>query len=299
VTKPQTVLITGTATGMGFVIAKTLAAQGHTVFATMRDVDGRNAGPAAALRDQTASAPGKLTVLELDVTSDESVERAFAQALEQGPIDVVINNAALGSLYQLEAFTPAQFQQVFDVNVFGMQRVNRAVLPHMRERGRGLIMQISSTGGRLVFPFNGPYIGSKFALEALLETYRYELAGSGVDVVIVEPGGFATDYCKKALVPEDQATLQAYGPGYEVSKAFWSVALDDWKAYGGGPDLQLVGDAVAKIIATPAGQRPLRVVVDTMFAGQVEAINACTTEQQAQVLGIMQMSELVKLRVTE
>lgn len=296
-TTPQTVLITGTATGMGFATAKTLAEQGHNVFATMRDVDGRNAGPAAALRDSTASAPGKLTVLELDVTSDGSVERAFAQALAQGPIDVVINNAALGTMYPLEAFTPAQFQKVFDVNVFGMQRVNRAVLPHMRGRGSGLIIQISSMSGRMVLPFIGPYTGTKFAIEALTETYRYELASTGVDVVIVQPGAFLTEFANKALQPEDQQVLDGYGPITAIAKAMWAPMLN--AKPGEGPSLQLIADAIAKVIATPAGQRAPRVVVDMLTGQMVEAINELSANLQAQLLAGMQMAELTTLRVNE
>lgn len=280
---------------MGFVTAKTLAQRGHAVFATMRDVDGRNAGPAAALRDATASAPGRLTVLELDVTSDESVERAFARAFEQGPIDVVINNAALGTMYQLEAYTPAQFQRVFDVNVFGMQRINRAVLPHMRARGSGLIVQISSMSGRLVLPFVGPYVGTKFAVEALCETYRLELASSGVDVVIVQPGAFLTDFAKKALQAEDQETLRSYGPLAEVAKAFWAPMVD--APEGTGPSTQLIADAIAELIATPAGQRPPRVVVDQLTGPMVEAVNEFMQNLQNQLIAGIQMTELTTLKV--
>ncbi len=297
-TQPQSVLITGTATGMGFVTAKTLVQLGHTVFATMRDVDGRNAGPAAALRDQTASAPGKLHVLELDVTNDDSVTRAVGQALEQGPLDVVINNAALGTLYQLEAFTPAQFQAVFDVNVFGMQRVNRAALPHMRGRGRGLIIQITSIAGRVAMPFVGPYLGAKWALEGLCEVYRIELASSGVDVVIVEPGGFLTDFGKKAIEPEDQQVLNAYGSVTDAAKAFWNP-MRQWMESGDGPGPQPVADAIADIIAKPAGERSLRVVVDPMTGPMIEAINGFMENIQSQLIAGMQLTELAKLKRTE
>ena len=122
-------------------------------------------------------------VLELDVTSDDSVKIAVAKAIELGgPLDVVVNNAGIGCGGLAEAFTAEQWQQVFDINVFGVQRVSRAVLPSMRERGTGLLINVSSIMGRVVLPFAAPYTATKFALEGMTEAYRYELSGTGVDV---------------------------------------------------------------------------------------------------------------------
>ena len=162
------VLITGTSTGFGFLAAKTLTQAGHTVFATMRGLEGKNRDNAASLRDATEAHDGTLHLIELDVTSDPSVESAVAKALElEGAIDAVVNNAGYGCSGYAESLTIDQFQALFDTNLFGVQRVNRAVLPHMRERGSGLLVHVSSAIGRMVFPFISAYLASKWALEGL------------------------------------------------------------------------------------------------------------------------------------
>ena len=147
------ILITGSSTGFGRDAAERLARRGHQVFATMRDIQGRNAEHCAAL-EQLAETEGlRLKVLELDVTSESSVQSAVHEALQEaGHVDVVINNAGFAGIGVTEAYTPEQFQQVFDVNVFGVVRVNRAVLPSMRARRKGLLIHVSSGAGRVTVP---------------------------------------------------------------------------------------------------------------------------------------------------
>lgn len=160
----RNILITGASSGFGRDTAETLSRAGHRVFASMRDIAGRNRPHADALE-----ASG-VHVIELDVTEDVSVERGVASVLENtSRLDVLINNAGVGSAGVSEAFTTKQVQALFDVNVFGIQRTLRAVLPIFRKQGEGLIVNIGSILGRVTFPFFGLYGASKFAIEALTD----------------------------------------------------------------------------------------------------------------------------------
>lgn len=211
--QPLTILVTGSSSGFGRVISEELAARGHRVLATMRDVEGPNRAAAGEL-EELARGRGTLEVIELDVEDDASVDRAVARAVAGGEgIDVLVNNAGGGYLGILEAFSVEQAQELFERNVFSVLRMNRAVLPHMRARGSGLLVHISSGLARFVLPFNGLYSATKFALEAIAETLRYELATVGIDSVIVEPGVYATRFFEKATTtgPSDRDRIAEYG----------------------------------------------------------------------------------------
>jgi NAD(P)-dependent dehydrogenase (short-subunit alcohol dehydrogenase family) len=187
----QVVLITGSSTGFGRLFAVTLARNGHTVFATMRDPGGRNAKNASEIRALAEKDALPIHVLELDVTDDASVERAVNAAIAKaGRIDVAINNAGYYLSGLEEAVTTEQAQRLMDTNFIGPVRVNRAVLPHMRRQRSGVLIHVSSGAGRVVLPSVGFYCASKFALEALAEAYSYELAAQGIESVIVEPGQY-------------------------------------------------------------------------------------------------------------
>jgi NAD(P)-dependent dehydrogenase (short-subunit alcohol dehydrogenase family) len=185
----------------------------------MRDVAGRNRPHAEALRAQ------RIHVVELDVTSDASVERGVSSVLaEAGRLDVLINNAGIGSAGVSEAFTTDQLRALFDVNLFGVQRTLRAVLPAFRRQGEGLVVNIGSINGRLTFPFFGLYGASKFALEALTDSYRYELSQLGIDVVLVQPSPYPTSIFASAQRPGDPERGTAYGeigaiPGMKRERA--------------------------------------------------------------------------------
>ncbi len=170
-------IVTGTSHGFGELTAVTLARRGHHVFAGMRGISGRNAPAADNLRAVAADDALALAPIELDVTDDASVGAAVDSVLaEAGRIDIVVNNAGVLYIGITEAFTIEQAREQLDVNLLGAARLNRAVLPHMRERRSGLLVHVSSIGGRLTFPFYGLYCASKYALEALAEAYRYELS---------------------------------------------------------------------------------------------------------------------------
>ncbi len=283
----QTILITGANAGFGRLMALTLAARGHSVYAGMRDLAGRNAAVAADLRAFSDASGGAIHPIELDPGADASVDAAVAALLEAtgGRLDVVVNNAGYGLLGLGEGFTPAQLTDVLNVNVVGPQRVNRAVLPAMRARGTGLIVHISSGVGRLVMPVMGLYCASKFALEALAEAYHYELAPLGIDAVILQPGAYPTGFLDGSRGPAEPERGAGYGP---------LAGLADQLAGGlrhrlaqGGPDPQRIADAVVELIDAPAGTRPLRTVVDPGGGAGVKAINAACAQVQSAMLGAM------------
>jgi NAD(P)-dependent dehydrogenase (short-subunit alcohol dehydrogenase family) len=274
----QVVLITGSSTGFGRLFTETVARKGHTVFATMRDTEGRNAKNASEIRALAKKDSLPIHILEMDVTDEASVEEAVEDAIaEAGRIDVAINNAGYSLRGLAEAVTTEQAQRLMDANFFGPVRVNRAVLPHMRRQRSGVLMHISSAAGRLTLPSMGFYCASKFALEALAESYSYELAGQGIESVIVEPGQYETPVFGNEVTAADQARTETYGAVKEfpekIGRALSSTA----------GNAQEVADAVLKIIETPAGERQLRYFVSPQNFG-IDEINALTKQVQSKVI---------------
>ncbi|MEM9103810.1 MAG: SDR family oxidoreductase [Pseudomonadota bacterium] len=201
----HSVLITGTNSGFGYLIANTLVDAGYRVAGSVRDPNGRNASIVKGLEVKG------IHIVEIDVTDEESVTQGVFKASEKiGPIDILINNAGVGTLGWQESFTIDDFKKVFDINVFGVQRMTRAVLPQMKQRGHGTIIQISSILGKFVLPFLGSYSATKHAVEGLVENYRVELSQFGIQSLIVQPGGFGTDF---------GATSQSQRPG--TSRNLW------------------------------------------------------------------------------
>jgi len=183
------ILITGAATGIGNLTARQLAKDGHTVYATMRDVSGRNAGPAQELLAYAHRDNLQLNVIELDVTSQTSADSAVKTVVDQaGRIDVVVQNA--GHLYvgYVEAFTDEDLAHLLDVNAIGAHRVNRAALPYLRQQRSGTLLYVGSTIIVTTPPFLGPYVASKAAFDALAVVTSYEAAAFGIDTCIVMPG---------------------------------------------------------------------------------------------------------------
>jgi NAD(P)-dependent dehydrogenase (short-subunit alcohol dehydrogenase family) len=274
----QVVLITGTSSGFGRLIAETLARKNFQVFATMRDLSGRNATAAREIAELAKRESLSLEPLELDVTEDTSVERAVSKvAMKCGRIDVLVNNAGYGIMDLAESVTMAQAQRQFDTNFFGVLRMNRAVLPVMRRQGSGLLLHVSSGAGRLAIPGMGLYCASKFAMEALAETYRYELAALGIDSVIIEPGAYATPIMQKLERGEDPGRKARYGEMAQLPERLQA------KIASSRSNPQEIADAVQQIIETPAGQRQLRYRLGPGGPG-VGRINALTDEVQAQML---------------
>jgi NAD(P)-dependent dehydrogenase (short-subunit alcohol dehydrogenase family) len=274
----QVIFITGASTGFGRLFAETLARHGHTVFATMRDPQGKNAKNAAELLALASRESLSIFTLECDVTSDASVELAVRSAVAQsGRIDIAINNAGYGIIGLAEAITTQQAQQIMDTNFMGCVRVNRAVLPHMRRHRKGLLMHISSGAGRVVIPAFSLYTASKFAMEALAETYRYELASQGIESVVVEPGAYQTPVFGNIVYAADQSRMETYGAASQIPAKMTSLLANT------AGDPQEVADAVLRIIETPVGQKKLRYRVSKSDLG-VDEVNVTTERVQTRLL---------------
>ncbi len=180
----KTALVTGASSGIGEATARRLAALGYTVYGAARRVD--------RMRELEASG---IRTLAMDVTDDASLEAAVERVIaETGRIDVLVNNAGYGSYGSIEDTPLDEARRQFDVNVFGAMRLTQLVLPHMRAQKSGTIVNISSMGGKIYTPLGGWYHGTKFAIEALSDALRLETAGFGIDVVVIEPGGIATEW---------------------------------------------------------------------------------------------------------
>jgi len=288
----QTILITGTSTGFGKLIAETAASKGHTVIATMRGIEEKNKNQADELAQYGAKSPGSITVYELDVASDDSVSNAYNSITSDfDDIDVVVNNAGIGGGGLTEGFTVDQFEQIMNINVTGVHRVVKSVLPLMRKKGQGLIINVSSVMGRIVIPFATAYTTSKFALEGYSESLRYELKGLGIDVSIVEPGGFGTNFFGNMLPPEDHRVLESYGSYNDVPKKMRG-GFSEVMSSADAPDPQMIADAVDDLINLQPGKRPARVVVDPMSGGEApNTINHMTDEIQKGLLESFGMTE--------
>jgi NAD(P)-dependent dehydrogenase (short-subunit alcohol dehydrogenase family) len=281
----KVILITGTSTGFGRDAATTLAQAGHRVFASMRDIGGRNQAQAESLRAR------KIEVVELDVTNDASVERGVASVLQAaGRIDVLINNAGVGATGISEAYTTNQMRDLFEVNVFGIQRTLRAALPALRKQGDGLVINIGSVLGRVTMPFGGLYGATKFALDAMTQSYRYELSPFGVEVTLVQPSAYPTDIWSKSIVPSDAACIQSYGDLVKVLDSL-GAGIGQMLSGENAPDAHDVAEALLTLIGEPKGSRPARVVVGNSFGADL--VNETATVVQTQALNALGLSALL------
>ena len=283
----KTVLITGSSTGFGRDTAETLARAGHTVFASMRNPQAQNRDHAQALRKNG------IEIVELDVSSDTSVERAVKEVLARTHrIDVLVNNAGIASAGVTEAFTPDQAKVVFNTNVVGLLRTSRSVLPAMRQQGDGLIINIGSILGRVTFPFFGIYGASKFAVEALTDSLRYEVSQLGIDVVLVQPSAFPTPMYTTIQQPADSDRAAAYGAVGEIPGAMFQHFMTTFQAPN-APNPHDVAEAIAKLVAQPKGSRPPRTVVGATFGSDI--VNEQTAPVQAHVVETLGLSHLAKV----
>lgn len=280
----KVVLITGTSTGFGRDTANTLAKEGFAVFAAMRDITGKNKQHADSLRNSG------IQVVELDVTNVHSVNQAVDEVLRQaGRIDVLINNAGVAYAGVSEAFTDEQVQQLFDVNVIGVHRVSRAVLPIMRVRGTGLIINIGSILGRVTFPFFGLYGATKFALEAITDSLRYELSPLGIDVALVQPSAYPTQMYASVSQPNDSARANDYGQVGEIPSSMFASFMAMF-ASDNAPDPHDVAESILQLVQTPHGQRPDRTVVGEGFgANQVNDAVSSIQSATIKALGLQQL----------
>lgn len=263
------ILVTGASSGIGKLSAQSLARAGHTVYASMRDLSGRNATSVRNLHEYATAHKVDLRPLELDVQSQESADRAIELIYqEEGRLDVVMHNAGHLAIGPAEAFTPEEVAHAFDINVLGSQRVNRAVLPHLRAQQSGLLLWIGSTttrGGHP--PFMGPYAAAKAAMDSLAVDYAYEVARFGIETTIVVPGAFTrgTAHFPNASKPADVKTAAEYDARYQgILDAVGNrlAALTPENA-----DPQAVADEVVRVVGLPSGKRPFRTIIDFIDDG--------------------------------
>jgi len=259
------IVITGASSGFGALAARALAHAGHTVYASMREATGRNAPEVAKIAAFSKESGVDLRTVELDVLSQDSVDAAVSKVIEEsGRIDVLIHNAGHMVFGPAEAFTPEQLAQLYDVNVLSTQRVNRAVLPHLRRQKQGLVVWVSSSssaGGTP--PYLAPYFAAKAGMDALAVVYARELSRWGIETSIIVPGAFTagTNHFAHSGRPADEARVAEYeaGPyagfGEQVQKAFAAIVPPD-------ADSSAVADAIVRVVNTPFGKRPFRAHID-------------------------------------
>jgi len=185
-------IVTGSSSGIGFETALALAKEGYFTYATMRDTT-----KSGKIKEIAQKENLKINILELDVDDENSVKAAIAQILDQKQrIDVLVNNAGWGLWGCVEDVSVDEFKEQFETNFFSIIRLIQEVAPTMRKQGSGTIINVSSVVGRIGFPASPAYISSKFALEGLSESLRFEFAPFGIDVIIIEPGVIKTNFMK-------------------------------------------------------------------------------------------------------
>ncbi len=286
----KTILITGASTGFGRDTAETLSGAGFKVFASMRDPINKNRAHADALQVKG------IEVVELDVTNTKSVERAVATVLAKaGRIDVLINNAGVFSAGVSEAFTYEQVSALFNVNVIGLHRVTRTVLPTFRSQQDGLIINIGSVLGRVTFPFFGIYGASKFAVEAMSDSLRYEVSQFGIDVVLVQPSAYPTELFNSASQPIDTTRVSGYGEIGKIPGAMFQNFTNLFES-SEAPDPHDIAETISTLISAPKGLRPARSVVGASFGADI--LNDAIAPVQASAIKGLGLAHLETITMT-
>ena len=285
------ILITGCSSGFGRLGAEHYAHLGAKVFATMRNLPRPEA---AELETLAKSENLDITVLEIDITKDAQVTSGVNAALKAagGKLDVLINNAGMSIAGPIEAQDMEATQLIFDTNVYGAQRMARAVLPSMRANKSGYIFNVTSQLGRVIIPGFGQYSPTKFALEAMSEQMAYEVASHGIDVTIIQPGGYPTKIWYNQNAPS--AALKAR-LSEDISSAYpqLTAGMGKREAGGGESDPMDIPRAIAEAIATEKSKRQLRIALHPVARPQ-EAINNVSAKMQLAVLGESPFGPIVK-----
>lgn len=238
----KTVLITGATSGMGKETALLLAENGYSVYAGVRNAS-------QELLDEAEKRGVKVNTVTLDVQDTASIQKAVEHVMaKEGKIDVLVNNAGFGLLATLEEGTDEEIFQQFDVNVFGLIKMTRAVLPHMRQAQSGVIINISSFLGKMGLPLLSHYNASKYAVEGITDSLRFEVAPFGIRVHSVLAGLFGTNFVKKGLVANSKTT-SADSPYKELVAHFAPIVA---QAINEGPDPLPIAQAVKSIIENEA-----------------------------------------------
>lgn len=292
----QVIVITGASSGFGALTARALAKAGHTVYAGIRETKGRNAAQVEAAAAFAKENGVDLRTVELDVASDASVEAGIAAVIaEQGRIDTIIHNAGHMSFGPAEAFTPEQFAELYDINVLSTQRVNRAVLPHMRRQGKGLVVWVSSSSTRGgTPPYLSPYFAAKAAMDSLAVSYASELTRWGIETAIIVPGAFTkgTNHFAHSGSPADKARAAEYDNGPyagvpdQALKGLASLEPAD-------ADAASVATAIVDMIDMPFGTRPFRTHIDPSEDG-AEIVNGVADRVRAELFRRIGLEDLLR-----
>ncbi|MFI5735043.1 SDR family NAD(P)-dependent oxidoreductase [Kribbella sp. NPDC051587] len=290
----KVILISGASSGFGAAAARALAVAGHHVYAGIRDINGRNAAAASEATAYAADHQVSLRPIDLDVKSESSVRLAVRTVVhERDRLDVLVHNAGRLAGGPAEAFTPEQLADLYDSNVLGAQRLNRAVLPHMRSRRDGLLLWVSSSSTRGgTPPYLAPYFAAKAAADSLATSYALEISRFGVDTTVLVPGVYThgTDLFAKSAKPADTRLLEIYEavqPGLleHVGERLADLT-PDWA------DVADVSTAIVAIVDTPKGSRPFRVHVDPVDDG-AEVVNMMADRVRAEFLRRVGLADLL------
>lgn len=290
----KTILISGASSGFGALTAHALADAGHTVYAGMRGLNGHNAPAAAEAKQYSEQHNVDLRAVELDVSTDESTEQAVQAVLsEQGKLDVLIHNAGHMVTGPAEAFTPEQLADLYDTNVIGTQRLNRAALPHLREQRDGLVVWVGSSSTRGgTPPYLAPYFAAKAGMDALAASYALELSRFGIETTIIVPGAFTsgTNHFAHSGKPFDVEIVEAYEEKYaglmdQVSQKLHEIE-PDWA------DVAEVAKAIVTVVDTEKGKRPFRVHIDPSDDGAA-VVNAVADRVRAELLRRIELDDLL------
>jgi NAD(P)-dependent dehydrogenase (short-subunit alcohol dehydrogenase family) len=280
--------------------AKALAAAGHTVYASMRETEGRNAPRVAEVAQWSMEHSADLRTVELDVQSEPSVATAIEHILaDAGGLDVIVHNAGHMVFGPAEAFSSEQFIQQYDVNVLGAQRVNRKALPFLRKQARGLLVWVGSSSTRGgTPPFLAPYFAAKAAMDALAVSYSAELARWGVETTIMVPGAFTkgTNHFAHSGQPANADVAAEYesgpyaGVAEQALKGLASLEPAD-------ADPEEVARQIVRVVGLPFGKRPFRVHVDPSEDG-AEVVNAVADRVRREMFRSIGLTDLLSPRAT-
>ena len=294
----QVIVITGASSGFGALTARALAKAGHTIYAGIRETQGRNAAQVATAAAFATENGVDLRTVELDVASNASVEAGIAAVIaEQGRVDTIIHNAGHMSFGPAEAFTPEQFAELYDINVLSTQRVNRAVLPYMRRQGKGLVVWVSSSSTRGgTPPYLSPYFAAKAAMDSLAVSYASELTRWGIETAIIVPGAFTkgTSHFAHSGSPADKTRAAEYDNGPyagvpdQALKGLASLEPAD-------ADAASVATAIVNIVDMPFGTRPFRTHIDPSEDG-AEIVNGVADRVRAELFRRIGLEDLLKPR---
>jgi NAD(P)-dependent dehydrogenase (short-subunit alcohol dehydrogenase family) len=291
---PKTILITGASSGFGALSARALADAGHAVYAGMRETEGRNSPQVDSARRYATEHDVDLRTVELDVSSEESVDSAVEAVLsEQGGLDVLLHNAGHMVTGPTEAFTPDQVAELYDTNVLGTQRLNRAALPRLRAQRHGLLVWVGSSSTRGgTPPYLGPYFAAKAALDALAVSYAGELARFGIETTIVVPGAFTrgTNHFAHSGRPADERVTADYESLYPQLMAQVGQRLAEQAPADADP--ADVAKTIVEVVDMPHGKRPFRVHIDPADDGAA-VVDAIADRIRAEFLARIGLEDLL------